>query len=62
MGVVNDAVQYRISEGGIGNDVMPLRHGHLTCDQQGSLVVPIIDDLEQIAALVSSERFGSPVV
>jgi hypothetical protein len=25
MGVVNDAVQYRITEGGIGDDVMPLR-------------------------------------
>src|SRR5258707_9085442 len=43
--IVNDAVQYRIAEGGIGNDVMPLRHGDLTCDQQGSLVVAIIDDL-----------------
>ena len=60
--IVNDAVQNRIAEGGIGNDVMPLRHGDLTCDQQGSLVVAIIDDLEQIAALVGGERFRSPVV
>jgi hypothetical protein len=34
MGVVNDAVQYRITEGGIGNDVVPLRHGDLACDQE----------------------------
>jgi hypothetical protein len=60
--IVNDAIQYRIAEGGIGNDVMPLRHGDLTCDQQGSLVVAIIDNLKQIAALVGGERFGSPVV
>jgi hypothetical protein len=62
VGIVNDAVQYRIAEGGIGNDVMPLRHGDLTCDQQGSLVVAIVDDLKQITALVGGERFGSPVV
>ena len=29
MSVVNDTVQYRIAEGGIGNDVMPLRDGDL---------------------------------
>lgn len=34
VGVVNDAVQYGVAEGGIGNHVMPLRHGDLTCDQQ----------------------------
>ncbi|MGY4350102.1 hypothetical protein ACVWXM_006595 [Bradyrhizobium sp. GM7.3] len=62
MSIVNDAIQYRIAEGGVGNDIMPLRHGHLTSDQQRSLVVTIIDDLEQITALVGGERFGSPVV
>ncbi|KRQ11968.1 hypothetical protein AOQ71_17255 [Bradyrhizobium manausense] len=46
VGVVNDAVQYGVAECGIGNHVMPLRHGDLTCDQQRSLVVAIIDDLE----------------
>ncbi|MGY2843271.1 hypothetical protein ACVIHI_008174 [Bradyrhizobium sp. USDA 4524] len=60
--IVNDAVQYRIAQGGIGNDVVPLRPGDLTCDQQGSLVVAIVDDLKQITALVGGERFGSPVV
>jgi hypothetical protein len=57
MGIVNDTVQYRVTKGRIGNDVMPLRHGGLTCDQQGPLVVTIIDDLEQIAALFGGERF-----
>src|SRR3954453_23679909 len=62
MSIVNDAIQYRIAEGGVGNDIMPLRHGHLTSDQQRSLVVTIVDDLEQITALVGGERFGSPVI
>lgn len=34
VGVVNDAVQYGLAECGVGNHVMPLRHGGLTCDQQ----------------------------
>lgn len=41
---------------------MPLRHGDLSCDQQGALVVAIVDNLEQIAALVGGERFGSPII
>jgi hypothetical protein len=39
---VNDAVQYRIAEGGIGNDVMPLGDGDLACDQQRSFVIAVI--------------------
>src|SRR5215831_19934223 len=62
MGVVNDAVQYRIAEGGIGNDVMPLRDGDLACDQERSLVVAVIDDLKEITTLLGSERLGSPIV
>ena len=61
MGVVNDAVQYRIAEGGIGNDVMPLRDGDLACDQKRSLVVTVIDDLKEITTLLGGERLGSPM-
>lgn len=41
---------------------MPLRHGDLTCDQQGPLLVAIIDDLKQITTLAGGERFRSPVL
>ena len=34
VGIVNDAIQDGVSKRGIGNHVMPLRHGDLTCDQQ----------------------------
>ena len=60
--VVNDAAQYCVTESWIRDNVVPLRHEHLTCDQQRSLIVAIIDDFEQIAALVGGERLGSPVV
>jgi hypothetical protein len=42
MRVVNDAVQYRITAGGVGNDVMPMRHR----DQERSFVLTVINDLE----------------
>lgn len=60
--IANDAIQYRVSENGIGNDIMLLRHWDPICDQQGSLLVAIIDDFKQITTLVGGERFRSPVV
>jgi hypothetical protein len=62
MSIVNDAIQYGISERRVGNNVVPLLHGHLTCDQERSSIVAIIDDFEEIAALLGCERLGSPVV
>jgi hypothetical protein len=62
MSVVNDAIQYRIAEGRVGNDVVPLCHGDLTCDQERSLVVAVVDDLEEIAPLIGGERLWSPVI
>ena len=41
---------------------MPLRHGHLTCDQERSFVVAIVDDLEKVAGLVGCKWLGPPVV
>src|SRR3974390_428354 len=62
MSIVNDAIQDRIAESGVGNDIVPLWHGDLTCDQERPFVVAVIDDLEEIASLVCGERLGSPVV
>ena len=62
MGAMDDAVENGVSQGRIANDLMPAISRELAGDQQGSPVVAIVDDLEQIAALVGSERFGSPVV
>ena len=62
MSIVDDAVQDRVAESWIRDNVMPLGYGDLTGDQEGSLVVAIIDDLEQIATLIGAERLGSPIV
>src|SRR3954470_13813115 len=62
MGGVKDPVQDRITEGGVAHDVVPTRHGYLARDQERALVVTVVDDLEEIAALLGGERLGSPVV
>jgi len=41
---------------------VPTRHGYLARDQERALVVEVVDDLEEIAALLGGERLGSPVV
>lgn len=46
MGVVNEAVEDGISQGGIGNPRMPGRHGQLAGDDSGGTAMPVIDDLQ----------------
>jgi len=52
MGAMDDAVENGVGQGGITDHLMPAIDRHLAGDQQGSPVIAIIDDLEQIAALL----------
>jgi len=58
--IVDDAVQNGVAEGRVGNDVVPLRHGYLTCDQERSFVVAIVDDLEKVAGLLGCKWLWAP--
>src|SRR6266446_1705508 len=62
MGAMDDAVENGVSQGGIANDFMPAIGRELAGDQQGSPVVAIVDDLEQITTLFGIERFRPPIV
>ena len=62
VGVVNDAVEDGVGEGRIADDVVPLRDRNLTGDQERVVVVAILDDFEQIAALFCSQDLGSEIV
>ena len=62
MGAVNDAVEDRVAEGGIADDLVPAADRNLAGDQQRAPLVAIVDDLEQIAALLGVERLRPPVV
>ena len=62
MGAVNDAVEDRITERGIGDHLVPFTDRDLAGDQQRAALVAIVDDLEQIAALLGIERLRPPIV
>ena len=51
IGVVNDAVEDGVGERGNPDQVMPAVHGNLAGDDERALVVAILDDFEEIAAL-----------
>ena len=60
MGAMDDAVENGVSQGRIANDLMPAIGRELAGDQQGSPVIAIVDDLEQITTLFGVERFRPP--
>src|SRR4051794_38179346 len=62
MGTMDDAVENGVGQGGIANHLVPAIDRDLAGDQQRSPVVAIVDDLEQIAALLGVERFRPPIV
>jgi hypothetical protein len=61
MSVVEDMVANRISDGWV-TTVMPLRSGKLARDDGGPVAVAILEDLEQVSALVFFRRGEAPVV
>ena len=62
MGAVDDAVENGVGQGGIADHLVPSIDRDLAGDQQRSPIVPIVDDLEQIAALLRIEGFRPPIV
>src|SRR5579884_2006955 len=62
MRTVNDAVEDRVTERGIGDHLVPFTDRDLAGDQQRAAVVAVIDNLEQVTALLGIERLWSPVV
>ena len=59
---MNDAVQDGVGQGGNADQIVPAVHGNLAGDDDGALVVAVLDDFEQIARLVGVERLRPPVV
>jgi hypothetical protein len=59
---VNNAVENRIADRGIAHQFVPVSHGNLAGHQQRALLVTIVDDLEQIAPLLGSQRLRYPIV
>ena len=53
---VNDAIQDRISQSWIPDNLVPAANGNLTGDQQRPFPLPVVDDLQQIPSLLSVEQ------
>ncbi len=62
MGVVDEAIEDGVGDGGIGDDLVPVLDWHLAGDDGRSALVGIVDDFEEIATLLAGERGEAPVV
>jgi hypothetical protein len=54
MSAVHDAVQRRVGQGGVSNDLVPAADRDLAGDQQRASIVAVVDDLEEVATLLGN--------
>lgn len=59
---MDKAVEDGVGEGRIADHVVPVIDGHLAGDDGGSFLVAVLDDFQEIAALLVVELLGPPVV
>jgi hypothetical protein len=59
---VHEAVEDGISDRGVDDHLVPVIDGELTGDDGRAAAVAIVDDFEQIAALLRGQRRQAPVV
>ena len=62
VGAMNNAIQNCIADRRVSNEFMPAAHRNLAGHQQRSLLVAVLDDLEQVAPLLGVERLRPPIV
>lgn len=62
MGVVNQAIEYRIGIGWVAYGLMPRGHGKLRRHDRRTPAVALLDDFEQVAAGAGVERLDREVV
>ena len=51
VGVVNEAVENRVSEGGIGQVVMPRAGGKLVGDERALCCIPVVEEFEEVSTV-----------
>src|SRR3954447_17237156 len=60
--VVDQAIQNRVGESGIADEVMPGVHGNLAGHNRRGAAMPIIEDLQKVAPLGLIEHRQAPIV
>jgi len=58
---MSQAVEDGAGEGRIADHVVPVIDGHLARDDGGSLLIAVLDDLQEIAALPVTKLLRPPV-
>jgi hypothetical protein len=51
VGVVDEAVEDGVGEGGVAEDVVPVVEGELAGDERGAFAVAIVEHFEEVATL-----------
>ena len=62
MRVVHQTVEDGVGDGGITNGLMPVLHGELARHHGGPPSVPVLQDLQQVSALVGSHGRKTPII
>ena len=62
MGVVEEAVADGVGEGGIADEGVPLGDGELAGQDGGAGAVPVVEEFEEVTAILVSERVEPPVI
>ena len=62
VGVVHEAIEDSVGDGGVADDVVPMLDGELAGDDRGATAVPVLHDFQEVAALLGEHRRQSPVI
>jgi len=62
VGVVDEAIEDCVGDGGISDDFVPAVDGQLAGDDDRASFISVLDDLEQITALIGVERLWPPII
>ncbi len=62
MGVVDDAIEDGVGDGGLPDHVVPLSDGELGCNQRRFASVALLEDFQKIETLLVVEGVGAPVI
>jgi hypothetical protein len=60
--IVNEAIQDCVTEGGIADDLVPVVHRDLACDDNRCATMAIIEDLEEVAPFGRIENRQAPII
>ena len=61
-GVVEQSVEHGVSDGGIGEELVPFTRRHLAGDERGVSLGPVVDHLEEIMLGLALKGSDPPVV